>query len=151
MADLKALYQQVILEHYRAPRNFGRPLVFTTHARGDNPMCGDNVEVFLHLEHGVIQGAAFEGEGCAIARASASLMTQALRGMTVEKAREFQKRFGKMIQSEPGSPCPQELQGVEALAGVRAYPTRHKCALLCWRALEAALDGDSDPVTTELS
>jgi nitrogen fixation protein NifU and related proteins len=140
MNALRELYQEIILDHYRRPRNFG-PLEGATHqAAGHNPLCGDQVKVYLDLDGGgAIGRIGFEGAGCAISTASASLMTEAVAGLPVDDARRLFQRFHDLLthKGEPDG----ELGDLEALAGVRDLPVRIKCATLPWHTLKAALDG----------
>lgn len=148
MSDLKSLYQEIILEHYRKPRNFG-PLEDAEHeAAGHNPLCGDRVKIFLNLDADRVSDIRFEGAGCAISTASASLMTEAIKGKTVNEAKELFGHFRDMVTglSDVGA---QDLGKLEALAGVRELPVRVKCATLAWHTLQAALVDNSDPVSTE--
>jgi nitrogen fixation NifU-like protein len=147
-SELDELYQSVILDHNRAPRNF-RPLENANrHAEGRNPLCGDLYEVWLRLDGDVIAEATFQGQGCAISKASASMMTQAVKGKTVSEARELFDKFHEVVtggggeggrgQGAGGSGLPQKL---EVFRGVSAFPIRVKCATLSWHAMKAALEG----------
>ena len=148
MSDLRDLYQEVILDHNRRPRNFG-PLASANHrADGSNPLCGDKVTVLLDLEAGRIRDVAFQGAGCAISTASASLMTEALKGLSVEEARTLFHGFHELVtQGDEG----EDLGKLAVFTGVREYPMRVKCATLAWHTLMAALDARDQPVTTEQS
>ena len=146
MSDLRELYQEVIFDHNRQPRNFGRPQGANRSAHGYNPLCGDKVTVYLRVEDGVIRDAAFEGSGCAISTASASLMTEALKGKTEAEAERLFEGFHDMVT---GSEAHAGLGKLEVLGGVREFPMRVKCATLAWHTLSAALKGGVDPVTTE--
>jgi nitrogen fixation NifU-like protein len=148
MNDLRDLYQEVILDHNRRPRNFGPLPTANRRAEGHNPLCGDRVTVYLDLADSRIQDVAFEGSGCAISTASASLMTEALKGLTLEEARGLFKGFHDLVTlgAAEGSP---ELGKLAVFTGVREYPMRVKCATLAWHALLAALDAQDLPVTTE--
>lgn len=140
MNALRDLYQDIILDHYRRPRNFGALEGASHHAAGHNPLCGDQVKVFLAVdESGNIADIRFEGAGCAISTASASLMTEAVLGGSVEEARRLFGLFHDLLthKAEPDG----ELGSLEALAGVRDLPVRIKCATLPWHTLKAALDG----------
>lgn len=149
MSALGDLYQEVILDHNRRPRNFRAIEAPTARQEGYNPLCGDRLTLYLTVEGGVIRDVAFEGSGCAISKASASLMTEALKGKTVDEARELFERFHAMITSEPGTPA-ADLGKLSALAGVREFPTRVKCASLAWHTLKAAVaETPGAPVTTE--
>lgn len=146
--DLRQLYQEVILDHYKRPRNFG-PLADADHsAEGYNPLCGDQVKVSVRLEDGRVADAHFEGAGCAISTASASLMTEAVKGMTMDEAEDLFQRFHGLVSGKNEASDEDDLGKLEALAGVRDYPVRIKCATLAWHALRSALHG-GDKVTTE--
>lgn len=144
---LQDLYQEVILDHNRRPRNF-RAIPGGRHHEGYNPLCGDRVTVYMTIEGDVVRDVAFEGQGCAIAKASASLMTEALKGLTVEDARRRFAEFQAMVTSAHDSP-PADLGKLSVLAGVREFPTRIKCASLAWHTARAVLDGADVPVSTE--
>jgi len=148
MNELRDLYQEVILDHNRRPRNFG-PLPAANHrAEGHNPLCGDRVTVLLDLEDGRIRDVAFQGSGCAISTASASLMTEALKGRSVEEVQEIFKGFHDLVTTGAGEGSP-ELGKLAVFSGVREFPMRVKCATLAWHTLLAALDAKDQPVTTE--
>ena len=147
---LRDLYQEVILDHNRRPRNFG-PLAAANHqAEGNNPLCGDKVSVLLDVEDGRIRDIAFQGVGCAISTASASLMTEALKGQTVEEARRLFHVFHDLLTTGAGASSP-ELGKLAVFTGVREFPMRVKCATLPWHTLLAALSEvpDRQPVSTE--
>ncbi len=147
-AALRELYQDVVFDHARRPRNrHGLPRA-SHRAQGHNPLCGDRVTVHLDVADGVIKDAAFEGEGCAIATASASLMTEALKGKPVEEAERLLEGFRHMV-TDPGTAAHPELGKLEVLAGVREFPVRVKCATLAWHTFHAALHGGHAPVSTE--
>jgi nitrogen fixation NifU-like protein len=151
MSDLRDLYQEVILDHGRSPRNFGVLENATCEAHGDNPLCGDKVHVTLILEDGVVRDVKFEGSGCAVSMASASLMTEAVKGKTEAEARALFEGFHDLMTSG-GEVDLDELERLDKLAvfeGVRGFPMRVKCATLGWHTLNAALDNDAQPVTTE--
>jgi nitrogen fixation protein NifU and related proteins len=141
MPDLRDLYQEVILDHSKHPRNFRKPEGANRHAEGYNPLCGDKVTVYLAIGDGRVQDAAFQGSGCAISTASASMMTERLRGQTVEDAEALFARFHELLTSPdvPPTPAP-ELGKLAAFAGVREFPMRVKCATLAWHTLRRALD-----------
>jgi nitrogen fixation protein NifU and related proteins len=148
MNGLQELYQEVILDHNRRPRNF-RAIPGGIRQEGYNPLCGDRLVVYVTVADGVVTDASFEGSGCAISKASASLMTEALRGQPIAKARELFADFHEMLTSST-SPPPAALGKLSVLAGVREFPTRVKCASLAWHAVKAALDGAAPaPVSTE--
>ena len=146
--DLRELYQEVILDHNRRPRNHGRLEVPTAEADGHNPLCGDQVHVTLHTKDGLIDEIAFDGQGCAISTASASLMTEVVKGKTVEEAEAIFREFQTMVTSPDGAGDHDDLGSLVALSGVREYPVRIKCATLPWHTLHAALIGDGK-VSTE--
>ena len=149
MSDLSELYQEVILDHNRRPRNFRTIDEATRRQEGYNPLCGDRLTLYVKLEGQVIKDVAFQGIGCAISKASASLMTDALKGKTVEEARAMFDQFHDMVTSPPEAPTP-DLGKLSVLAGVREYPTRVKCASLPWHTLKAAVaENASGPVSTE--
>lgn len=154
--DLLELYQEVILDHNRRPRNFGALAAASHSARGHNPLCGDKVVVYLDVEGGEVKDIAFEGSGCAISMASASLMTEALKGRPLAEAEELFAEFHRLVTSRPGEPVevPPMLGKLAAFAGVRDYPVRVKCATLPWHTLKAALAKEpaaevARPVSTE--
>ena len=149
MNDLRELYEEVILDHNRSPRNYGRRPDECSHAaHGHNPLCGDRVEVLMTVRGGVIEDVAFDGEGCAISTASASMMTQALTGRTHEEARSlFAAMHAALVDDDP--PDLARLGKLGALLGVKDFPMRVKCATLPWHTMEAALAGRGAPVTTE--
>lgn len=146
--DLRDLYQETIFDHYRRPRNYGRPATANREAEGYNPLCGDKVKVYLQVENGVIRDVHFEGAGCAIATASASLMTESLKGKREEEALHLLDEFQRMVT---GAAASGGLGKLQALAGVREFPQRVKCATLAWHALQAALENrhGQTAVTTE--
>lgn len=148
MSDLRDLYQEVIVDHGRRPRNFG-PLPEASHqAEGFNPLCGDRLTLRLKVVDGTIAEARFEGVGCAISTASASLMTEALKGLTPADAEALFTGFHAMLTGEGQLP-PGGLGKLEVLAGVREFPSRVKCATLGWHTLQAALHAEARPVSTE--
>jgi len=148
--DLRELYQEVILDHGRNPRNLRNPPEANRHAHGHNPMCGDSVVVHATVDDaGIIRDVAFEGKGCAISVASASLMTEVLKGKTEAEATALFERFRDMCTNDnAGDPDDEELERLQVLSGVRQFPMRVKCATLAWHTLSAAMAGDGD-VTTE--
>ena len=149
MSDLRDLYQEVILDHNRRPRNFGAPAEANRQAEGYNPLCGDKVTVFLEVEGDRIAAAGFQGAGCAISTASASLMTEALKGRSVEEARGLFQTFHDLVTTGKGEGSP-ELGKLAVFTGVREYPMRVKCATLAWHTLLAALDQQATrPISTE--
>jgi len=146
MNELRDLYQEVIFDHYRTPRNYGPLASANRDAEGHNPLCGDQVKLHLQVEGGVIHDAHFEGSGCAISTASASLMTEMLKGRREEEALRLMDEFQRMVT---GAGDPEGLGKLEALAGVREFPQRVKCATLAWHTMQAALENRQAPVTTE--
>ncbi|HEX6361385.1 MAG TPA: SUF system NifU family Fe-S cluster assembly protein [Albitalea sp.] len=145
MSAQSELYQEVVVEHKRAPRNFGTLSTATHRAHGTNPQCGDDVEVTLRVEDGRLSDIRFTGQGCAVCIASTSMMTEAVRGQDVEVARRLQQRFRAVLTGEL-EPEAAQLGKLISLAGVRGYPGRIKCALLGWHALMHALtDSDDAP------
>lgn len=153
MPDLRELYQEVILDHGRRPRNCRRLDAPTCSAEGHNPLCGDHFTVHVRVEDGVVKDVAFEGAGCAISTASASMMTQALKGKSVEETRALFRKFHSMVTGDPLPPEAAQngppLGKLEALAGVREFPSRVKCATLAWHTLNAALENRHETVSTE--
>lgn len=140
--DLSDLYQEIIIDHNRAPRNFRKIEAPTHRAEGYNPLCGDRLTVYLVLDgDGVIKDLSFEGSGCAISVASASLMTEQLVGKTESEAREIFDSFHHLVTERDRVPD-EALGKLAALAGVREYPARVKCATLCWHAMQSALEGE---------
>jgi nitrogen fixation protein NifU and related proteins len=149
MSELTDLYQEVILDHNRRPHNFRAIDAASAKQEGYNPLCGDRLTLYLTLDDEVIKDAAFQGSGCAISKASASLMTDAVKGKTVAEARELFEQFHAMITSDPDTP-PADLGKLSVFAGVREFPTRIKCASLAWHAMKAAVAHETDaPVSTE--
>ena len=146
MSDLADLYQQVILDHNRRPRNRGRLPTANRVAHGDNPTCGDQCSVYLQLDGDRISGITFDGSGCSISQASASLMTVQLKGKT---AAEAENLFGVFHEIVTTGKEPEEISDIGAFAGVHAFPARIKCATLGWHAALNALKGDPVPATTE--
>jgi nitrogen fixation protein NifU and related proteins len=146
-AELQDLYREVILDHNKRPRNF-RSMDAGWKAEGYNPLCGDRLTVYLRIEDGVIVDASFKGSGCAISKASASLMTEAVRGRTVEDAEALFDRFHRMV-TESGEPFDGDLGKLKVLAGVRRFPMRIKCATLAWHALRTAAECGEEVVSTE--
>jgi nitrogen fixation NifU-like protein len=150
MSDLRELYQQVIIDHSRNPRNY-KELEHPSHsADGYNPLCGDQITVYLVVEGERVTDVSFKGSGCAISKASASLMTAAVKGKTVAEAEELFRRFREMVTSERDAEVDEEALGkLTVLSGVREFPVRVKCATLAWHTLHSALEGKGEPVTTE--
>lgn len=159
MSDLTALYQDVILDHNRRPRNFGAPHGANRTAEGRNPLCGDELTLWLRIEDDVIADVGFVGRGCAISRASASLMTTEVKGRTREEAERIFRRFHDVVTRGSGAPLSAEaekaLGALRVLSGVARFPARVKCASLAWHTLRRALEdpraSDAPPVVTSES
>jgi nitrogen fixation protein NifU and related proteins len=150
MADLRDLYQEVILEHSKAPRNY-RELKDADHkAEGFNPLCGDHFTVYLQIEGDSIRDITFQGSGCAISKASASMMTQSLKGKTRQQAEALFQKFHQVVTGQAASNGNStELGKLAVFSGVSEFPVRVKCATLAWHTLQAALEGKQDAVSTE--
>jgi len=148
MDELQELYQQIVLEHYRNPRNYGELPEATHRAEGYNPLCGDRLEVMLRVREGYIEDIRFRGSGCAISQASASVMTTLVRGKSVAEAQELFERFHELVTGT-GTVDLEQLGALAAFAGVREFPARVKCATLAWHTLRAALQQRQELVTTE--
>ena len=151
MADLRELYQEVILEHSKAPRNFRELNGANRKAEGYNPLCGDHFKVFLDVaEDGSIRDISFQGSGCAISKASASMMTQAIKGKSRAEAEKLFDRFHKLVTGQAATNGDQsDLGKLSVFAGVSEFPVRVKCATLAWHTLRAALEGQLEPASTE--
>ena len=149
MSDLRELYQEIILDHYKRPRNFHALPGATGQAEGYNPLCGDKVTVFLVVEGGTVKDVAFEGSGCAISTASASIMTETLKGKSVAEAERLFTQFHDLLTGKGPVPDADELGKLAVFSGVREYPVRVKCATLAWHTLKAALDHKTEEVSTE--
>ena len=152
MYDLRELYQEVVVDHSRRPRNFRKPERANRTAYGFNPLCGDQINVYLHVENGVVADVGFEGVGCAISKASASMMTEGIKGKSIAVAERIIREFRHMVTRKPGEDFdPDDVLGdLEVLSGVSMYPARVKCATLPWHTLDAALNGSGDEaVSTE--
>lgn len=147
MSDLRELYQEVILDHNKRPRNFRVAEPHTHHADGYNPLCGDKVTIYADVEDGVVKDLSFQGEGCAISTASASILTEAVKGKTLEEAQSLFEQFHDLVTLDDAEAGP-ELGKLAVLAGVKDYPNRVKCATLAWHTLHAALE-DHESVSTE--
>ena len=145
--DLRELYQEVILDHNRRPRNF-RTIEEGRHAEGYNPLCGDRLTVYLRIQGDRIQDASFQGSGCAISKASASLMTDIVKGKTIAEAEALFERFHRLITRSVEDPV-DDLGKLSVFAGVRQYPARVKCASLAWHTLRAATEARNEVVSTE--
>ena len=148
MNDLRDLYQSVILDHYKTPRNYGSLDDATGSADGVNPLCGDHVTVHVRVDGDTVAGVGFEGNGCAISKASASLMTEIVAGRSVAETEAIFARFHDLVTGD-SEVDPEELGKLEVLSGVREFPARVKCATLAWHALRAAIAGEREEVSTE--
>ena len=146
--DLRDLYQEVILDHNKRPRNFGTLEGANRTAEGYNPLCGDKLTLYLRMDGNVIQDVAFEGTGCAISKASASLMTESVKGKTLNEAQQLFARFHEMVTADAMLDT-SPLGKLAVFSGVRDYPVRVKCAVLAWHTLRAAVDAKDEVVTTE--
>jgi len=149
MNDLRELYQEVILDHNKQPRNFGKLEQANCHAEGYNPLCGDRLNIWMNFNGDVIADVNFLGSGCAISTASASLMTDAVKGKTIDEAQKLCERFKDMITSDTEELDSVELGKLVVFAGVREYPARVKCASLAWHTLLAAFKDNNQIATTE--
>ena len=150
MSELRELYQQVILDHNKSPRNFRKLEDANRSSEGFNPLCGDHIHLYLKLEGDVIQDIGFQGSGCAISKASASLMSSALKGKTLEEAETLFHRFQTMVTESPDEePDSDGLGKLAVFSGVREFPVRVKCATLSWHTMRAALERKDQPVSTE--
>ncbi|HEY5605734.1 MAG TPA: SUF system NifU family Fe-S cluster assembly protein [Thermoplasmata archaeon] len=150
MPDLRELYQETILDHSKRPRNFREIRDASATAAGHNPLCGDKVTVYLRLDDGRIADIAFQGSGCAISKASASLMTDAVKGKTTEDVRVLFQKFHEMVTGRPGDPVDTKTLGkLAVLSGVCEFPVRVKCASLAWHTLQAAVDQKKEIVSLE--
>jgi nitrogen fixation protein NifU and related proteins len=149
-ADLGDLYQEIILEHSKAPRNYRKPAHANQEAEGYNPLCGDRCTVYLDVEDGAIKDIGFQGSGCAISRASASMMTQALKGKSKTEAAQLFEQFHRLVTGDKDAVAKaQELGKLAVFAGVSKFPARVKCATLAWHTLQSALAGKHESVSTE--
>ncbi|MGC9158996.1 MAG: Fe-S cluster assembly sulfur transfer protein SufU [Terracidiphilus sp.] len=150
MADLRDLYQEVILEHSKAPRNYRRPATVNRSVEGYNPLCGDHFTLFLDFEGDRIRDIGFQGAGCAISKASASMMTQSVKGKTREEALKIFENFHDLVTGmAKASMDVPEMGKLSAFSGVCEFPVRVKCATLAWRALQTALEGNQTAVSSE--
>jgi nitrogen fixation NifU-like protein len=150
MSKLSQLYQQVIIDHSKKPRNFGKPETYTHHCDGHNPLCGDDITVYLVLENNIVQDVRFVGSGCSISQASASMMTQAVKGKSTDEAIQLFNEFQQMILGELDPEKDENHLGKLAIfSGVREYPSRAKCATLAWHTLNAATSESARKVSTE--
>jgi nitrogen fixation NifU-like protein len=149
MDDMRELYQETILDHHKRPRNFGK-LAGARSSEGYNPLCGDRITVYVLLDGDVIKDIAFEGSGCAICTASASVMTETLKGKPTEEAERLFGQFHDLVTGDPSeTPNTEGLGKIAVFFGVREFPVRIKCATLAWHTLRAALEGKAESVSTE--
>lgn len=149
MNELQELYQQVILDHNKNPRNFGELAEANRKAEGFNPLCGDNINISLLVQDDVIQDVKFSGSGCAISKASASIMTTVLKGKTVEQAGQIFDQFHDLVTDAHEVQDPEALGKMAVFAGVREFPARVKCASLCWHTMKNAIANKQAVVSTE--
>jgi len=150
MSDMRELYQQLIMDHNRNPRNFGRMDDATSHANGHNPLCGDRVTIYLNVQDGIIKDVRFEGVGCAISKSSASIMTTVLKGKRIEEADGIFDGFHKLVTGVAGVELDEETaERLATFNGIKKFPARVKCASLAWHTMEAALHASDSPVSTE--
>jgi nitrogen fixation protein NifU and related proteins len=149
MTDLQDLYQELILDHGRRPRNFGKLEDATKTAEGYNPLCGDKIRVYVKVGGDVVEDIKFEGAGCAISTASASIMTDALKGKTRAESEQLFKAFHDLVTGHRQESETQDLGKLAVFSGVSEFPTRVKCATLSWHTLRAALSGEGEVVSTE--
>ncbi len=153
MSALRELYQEVILDHGKSPRNFGKPERVTSQSNGHNPLCGDTVTIYLEVKDDVVEDVGFEGRGCAISIASASMMTEILRGKSADEVRAMFERFYHLVTEEDGAgdsgSDDEDFEKLMVLSGVKEFPMRVKCATLAWHTMQAALKGDDQEVSTE--
>lgn len=153
MSALRELYQEVILDHGKAPRNFGKLPAATGESHGHNPLCGDTIAIYLRVRNGLVEDIRFEGRGCAISMASASMMTEILKGKTLAEVKTMFERFHGLVTSGHAA-CEGGFETVDldklvVLAGVREFPMRVKCATLAWHTMKAALEGEHEEISTE--
>jgi nitrogen fixation NifU-like protein len=150
MSEIRELYQEVILDHGKAPRNFRTIEDASHHADGHNPLCGDRITVYVKAAGGVIEDIAFQGAGCAISTASASMMTEAMKGRPLDQSRQLFADFHALLTGESDvAETAATLGKLQVFSGVREFPVRVKCATLAWHTLRAALEGRAEAVTTE--
>ena len=149
MSELRDLYQEVILDHNRSPRNFGHLDDANRRADGHNPLCGDRLDVTVKVVEGVVTDLRFEGSGCAISKASASLMTEAVKGKTIDEFHELFDYFHRLVTDETLPVDERALGKLAVFSGVRDYPARVKCAILAWHTLKSAVTDSQDIVSTE--
>jgi len=149
MSDLRELYQQVILDHNKNPRNFHEMADATRHIEGYNPLCGDHYTIFVRTEGDKIEDVSFTGNGCAISKASASVMSTTVKGKSKEEAENLFQTFHRLVTGDASGLSAADLGRLAAFSGVSEFPARVKCATLAWHTLKSALDGTAESVTTE--
>ena len=150
MSSMRELYQEMIIDHSRSPRNHRKLVESNLSAKGHNPLCGDEIDMeVLRSEKGILSEIGFEATACAICTASASILTELLKGKTEEEARDIFGQFHKAVTGGASDPYPAELMKLEVFTGVKDYPSRVKCATLAWHTLVQALDGKSEEASTE--
>jgi nitrogen fixation NifU-like protein len=151
MNELRELYQEVILDHNKSPRNKGEMPEATNEADGYNPLCGDQIHLYLEIEDGIVKDVKFTGNGCAISTASASLMTEAVKGKPVEEVERLFEKFHTLVTegADADAPDDEDLDSLMALSGVKEFPVRVKCATLAWHTLNEAIKGGAKVATTE--
>jgi nitrogen fixation NifU-like protein len=150
MSDLRDLYQEVILEHSKSPRNYRKLEVANCTAEGYNPLCGDHFTLYVDVEGDSIRDIGFQGSGCAISKASASMMTQSVKGRSKAEAQDLFRKFHDLVTNQPaGNGDKEKLGKLTVFSGVSEFPVRVKCATLAWHTLQAALEGKQQPVSTE--
>lgn len=149
MSDLRELYQQVILDHNKNPRNFREMADATSAVDGYNPLCGDHYKIFLKMEDQTIREVSFTGSGCAISKASASVMSSTMKGKSKEEAEQLFETFHRLVTGDVSGLSAADLGRLAAFSGVSEFPARVKCATLAWHTLKSALEGKNDHVSTE--
>jgi nitrogen fixation NifU-like protein len=149
MSELNELYQQVILDHNKSPKNFRKIENATKEIEGYNPLCGDHIMLYLLMDGDVIKDISFTGSGCAISKASTSMMTAAMKGKTIEEAEKLFENFHAMISGDDNDVDKNALGSLKVFEGVKEFPARVKCAILAWHTLHAALEGQEEMVSTE--
>lgn len=149
MTDLRELYQELILDHSKRPRNSHVMPEASHRAKGQNPLCGDQLELYLQVKNGKVEAVSFQGSGCAISTASASLLTECVRGLSRDEALALFKSVQNLVTGTPDAKTLERFPKLQVFAGVSEFPARVKCASLAWHTLEHALEGKSDPAKTE--
>jgi nitrogen fixation protein NifU and related proteins len=149
MPDLRELYQELILEHSKKPRNYREMPNANRKVEGFNPLCGDHFTVFMEVEGDTVRDISFQGSGCALSKASASMMTQILKGKSKDDAEKLFERFHNMVTGTGGNENPEDLGKLAVFSGVSEFPVRVKCASLAWHAMKAALEGAAQEISTE--